>query len=98
MQNSNARRCLSEGNDGSADVAIRQGLLCVGVSGFAIALNYDLGHVQLDNGIVTIDLRISICPYATHRNLVTISGGQSTTFRYFLTWSRSVWALERLKL
>lgn len=85
MQNSNARRCLSEGNDGSADVAIRQGLLCVGVSGFLIALNCDLGRLQLDGGIATIDLRISIFPYATPGNPVTISVGRSATLLYFLT-------------
>ena len=89
-------RC--EGEDGPADVAIHQGPLCVGVSGFLIALNCDLGHVQLDDGIATIDLRISIHPYATPGNPVTISGGRSAILLYFLTLSRNFQAAERLKL
>jgi len=57
------------------------------------SLNCDLGHAQLDDGIATIDLRISIFPYASHRNPVTISDGRSAILRHFLTWSRYVWAL-----
>ena len=65
-----------ERNGGTADVAVHQGLRWLGVSGFVIALNCDLGHVQLDDGIADVDLGISICPYATHRNPVTISRGR----------------------
>jgi len=89
-------RC--EGDEGPAELTVPQRLRRLGVSRFVGSLNCDLGHAQLDDGIATIDLRISICPYATPGNPVTISGGRSAILLYFLTLSRNFQAAERLKL
>jgi len=73
---------------GPADVVVHQGPRWIGVGWFSTALNCDLGHVQLDKGIAAIHLRLLICPYATRRNPVTISGGRSTILLHLLTRSR----------